>query len=184
MKKLFLRGLLLIIVALPMMAVGMSYMKAYTNPYGKEDLAGTVDVPVFQEVGFPVTHRFNEEFSLPFLGSAIIDVDSDKTPEVFIGGGHNQADSLMKYDGSNFIDVTEKLGKGLTKPKDDTTYGAAIIDADNDGRVDIFIARASGLWLYLNKADGFVGKNLNIEFNDKSVPLSMTLADLKSRWRC
>ncbi|MEP3232817.1 MAG: VCBS repeat-containing protein [Hyphomicrobiales bacterium] len=178
MKKNILRVLLLLGVALPLMVVGMSYMKAYTNPYGKEDLTGKVDVPVFQEVDFPVSHKFTKEFSLPFIGSSIIDVDGDNIPEVFIAGGHNQADSLLKFEGSGFVDTTSELGKGLTKPDNDTTYGASVIDVDNDGRSDIFIARASGVWLYLNKPGGFEGKNLNIKFNERSVPLSVALTDL------
>ena len=148
------------------MVIAMSYMKAYTNPYGKADL-GDITVPVFEEIEFPFSHTFDSEKSLPFLGSGIIDVDNDGTPEVFVGGGYNQRDKLFKFSANAFEEITTQVGKGFEKPDNDTTYGTAVIDANSDGKTDIFIARASGIWLYLNLGDGFVGKNLDIKFNKK-----------------
>ena len=177
MKKWTLRLLAFVVIALPVAVVGVSYMKAYSNPYGTPNLAG-IDVPTFNEVEFPFSHAFNKDKSLPFTGSAIIDVDGDATPEVFIGGGYEQQDAVLRFDGAKFTDATDTLGKGLTKSGADTTFGAAVIDADNDGRMDIFIARDSGITLYLNKADGFSAKKLDIPFDAKSTPLSIALADL------
>jgi hypothetical protein len=152
-------------------------MKAYSDPYGRADLSG-VEVPQFTEVAFPFTHRFDKNNSLPFLGSAIIDIDGDGTPEVFMGGGYNQPDMVMAFDGAAFVDASSTKGKGLSKAANDTTFGAAVIDADGDGRSDIFVARDSGITLYLNKASGFESKKLDIPFNEKSTPLSIALADL------
>lgn len=177
MIKWIIRGFGVMVVVIPMAAVGMSYMKAYSNPYGKADLGG-VEVPAFKEVGFPFSHQFDKNNSLPFLGSAIIDVDGDGTPEVFMGGGYNQQDMILGFDGAGFADVTASRGKGLAKAANDTTFGAAVIDADGDGRSDIFVARDSGITLYANKASGFQGSKLDIPFNAKSAPLSIALADL------
>ena len=177
MKKWTIRVVIFLALAVPAVVAGMSYMKAYNQPYGTMVFTD-VDVPSFTEVDFPFKHEFNKEKSLPFLGSAIIDVDGDGTPEVFIGGGYNQPDAIMRYDGKSFTDATSTLGKGLTKTTADTTFGAAVIDVNNDGRIDIFVARDKGITLYLNTPDGFKGRKLDIPFNDKSVPLSISLTDL------
>ena len=177
MVKWIIRVFGVLVVMVPVGAVTMSYMKAYSDPYGKADLS-SIEVPSFSEVAFPFNHGFDKNNSLPFLGSAIIDVDGDGTPEVFMGGGYNQQDMILAFEGGAFVDVSSTKGKGLAKGANDTTFGAAVIDADGDGRSDIFVARDSGITLHLNKASGFQGKKLKIPFNEKSVPLSIALADL------
>ncbi len=159
--------------------LGYSYSKAATQPYGKGDLTG-IDAPNFDEVSFPFKHQFDSEKSLPFLGSAIIDIDGDGIPEVFIGGGRMQVDTVLEFDGVGFKDATAKKGIGLVKSMPDASYGTAVIDADADGRTDLFVARDNGITLYLNKESGFQGRKLNIPFNPKSSPLSITLADLNN----
>ena len=175
--KWLLRILGALFVLLPLAVVAIAYMKAYSDPYGKADMSA-IGVPQFTEVDFPFTHQFDKNNSLPFLGSAIIDIDGDGTPEVFMGGGYAQPDMVLAFDGEKFVDVSSSKGKGLSKGAFDTTFGAAVIDADGDGRADIFVARDSGITLYLNKADGFEAKEIEIPFNSKSVPLSIALADL------
>ena len=164
-------------VVLPLGAVAVSYMKAYSDPYGEADLSA-LEVPRFKEIDFPFSHRFDKNNSLPFLGSAIIDGDGDGTPEVFIGGGYNQPDMILSFAGYAFVDASSNKGKGLSKAANDSTFGAAVIDADSDGRSDIFVARDSGISLYLNKITGFERKKLAIQFDENSVPLSIALADL------
>lgn len=176
MKWVF-RLLVLLFIIIPVAAVSVSYMKAYTNPYGKADLSA-IAVPKFTEVPFPFSHQYAKENSLPFLGSAVIDIDGDGTPEVFVGGGYEQPDAVVEFDGKGFADATATKGKGLTKANYNTTFGAAVIDTDADGRSDLFVARDNGVTLYLNKKDGFQAKKLDIPFNDKSTPLSIALADL------
>jgi hypothetical protein len=172
-----LKALGLAVVVIAAAVVGMSYMKAYTNPYGAFE-PGSVELAEFTEVSFPFSHQFDVDRSLPFLGSAIIDVDGDTTPEVFMGGGYGQADMILEFDGAQFIDATSSKGRGLVKAADATTFGAAVIDSDGDGRSDIYVARDSGITLYLNTPDGFEARPLDIRFNDASTPLSLTLADL------
>ena len=81
--KWVLRVLGALFVMIPLGALSYSYVKAYSDPYGQADLSG-IDVPRFTEVEFPFSHQFNKNNSLPFLGSAIIDIDGDGTPEVFM----------------------------------------------------------------------------------------------------
>ncbi len=182
MHKFIKYGLILLVV-IPIAGgvgvLGYSYSKAATQPYGKGDMTG-IETPDFNQVSFPFKHEYDKEKSLPFLGSAIIDIDGDGTPEVFIGGGRLQADAILEFDGTGFRDATATKGKGLIKSMPDASYGTAVIDADNDGRVDLFVARDNGITLYLNKAGGFQAQKLDIPFNPKSSPLSITLADLNN----
>lgn len=177
MLKWVLGTLGVLIVVIPVGVGVMSYMKAYSNPYEEADLNALV-VPAFAEIPFPFVHQFEKDHSLPFLGSAIIDVDGDGTPEVFMGGGFNQPDMILAFENNAFVDVTATKGSGLSKSPRDTTFGAAVIDADGDGRSDLFVARDKGITLHLNKPGGFESKKLEIAFDDKSTPLSISLADL------
>ncbi len=167
------------VVIVAIAVVSVSYMKAYNNPYDTPATA-TAHAPTFTEVDFPFANQFDGDNSLPFLGSAIIDVDGDGVPEVFMGGGYSQPDMLLEFNGSDFADATAEKGAGLTKGDRDTTFGTAVIDADGDGRSDLFVARDSGITLYLNKQGGFQGQALDIKFNSKSTPLSIALADLNN----
>lgn len=182
MFKWLLRGIGALVVIIPTMIVAMAYMKAYSDPYGEADLSG-ISVPNYTEVDFPFSHQFDKDNSLPFLGSAIIDVDGDGKPEVFMGGAYNQPDMILSFEQGAFIDTTSTLGKGLSKSPNNTTFGAAVIDADGDGRSDIFIARDNGITLYYNRPGGFEAKKLDIPFNKKSTPLSIALTDLNNDGR-
>ena len=167
-----LRALGALFIIIPIGALTFSYMKAFSHPYGQADLSD-IHVPQFTAVDFPFSHQFDKNNSLPFLGSAIIDIDGDGTPEVFVGGGYAQPDMVLEFNGTAFVDASSSKGSGLSKSDFDTTFGAAVIDTDGDGRSDIFVARDSGITLYLNKAGGFRAKTLDIPFNSKSVPLSI-----------
>jgi hypothetical protein len=113
MIKWVLRVIGVIFVIIPVTALSVSYMKAYSNPYAAADFSG-VEVPLFTEVAFPFRHRFDMNNSLPFLGSAIIDIDGDGTPEVFMGGGYNQPDMVLAFEDGAFVDVSSTKGKGLS----------------------------------------------------------------------
>ena len=182
MFKWIVRIFVVIVIAVPAMIVTMAYMKSYSDPYIEADLSG-ISVPHFTEVAFPFTHRYDGGQSLPFLGSAIIDVDGDGKPEVFMGGGYDQPDMILAFENGGFVDATFSMGKGLSKGTKDTSFGAAVIDVDGDGRSDIFVARDNGITLYYNRANGFTAKKLNIPFNRKSTPLSIALTDLNNDGR-
>ncbi len=168
-----------IALMVPFMFLLITYSKSHVDPYGRSQL-NDVEVPRFKEVNFPFTHKFGKKRSLPFLGSAVIDIDGDGTPEVFMGGGYGQTDMVLSFEEEGFADATDSLGRGLTKIYPEATFGAAVIDVDNDGRSDIFVARDSGITLYYNRDEGFIAKRLDIPFNEKSTPLSIALTDLNS----
>ena len=86
----------------------------------------------------------------PFTGAAAIDVDGDGRDEVFIGGGLNQADRLYRWVDGELVDIV--AASGLSSQ--DATHGAVSLDMDSDGDVDMVVARAAGITLYLNDGAG------------------------------
>lgn len=156
--------------------MGMFYRKAHPHPYPDVTLDAAA-TPTFSEVKLGFVHQ-HAKGSLPFLASAIIDANRDGVPELFLGGGAGQSDALYQFKDGAFIDISS--GSGLSKDGSEPTYGAAAIDANQDGKSDLFIARESGIYLYTNNGGTFVGKKLSVPFNDKSVPMSFALADINN----
>ncbi len=129
----------------------------------------------FAEVSLPFTHQADLDNSLPFMAAAAIDVDGDGVDEIFMGGGKGQADAIFGYDGGAFHPLG---GYSFEKGDADATHGAVSIDVDNDGRVDLFVARESGVWLHMNIGAGFTSQNLNLPLADNTTPLSIALGDI------
>ena len=162
-----------LVVALVVVVLGVSYNKTHSEPYDQtipEEL-----IPTFSSVSLDFVHRYDGS-SLPMLASCIIDVDGDGIAEVFLGGGKNQPDALFRFRQGGFEPVAEAAGISKTLP--DASYGAATIDVDDDGDNDLFVARDSGVMLYINTDGRFSGTRLEIPFDKKSTPISFAFADL------
>jgi enediyne biosynthesis protein E4 len=173
MKKL-LKIIPVIIVILMVIVVVRMKMDA-RDPY--PDLTvGEVAVPTFKEVEFPFVHEHNNEESLPFTASAVIDIDNDGIEEVFIGGGYSQQDGLFAFKDGKFVDISSD--RGLTKQDKDTTFGSVVLDVNKDGNSDLIVSRDSGVYLYTNKAGKFSGQNLSVTLNEKTAPLSVAVGDI------
>lgn len=164
-----------ILIILIMIMVGVRMRMDASDPY-PDITANDVTVPTFTEVEFPFTHQHNDDMSLPFMASAIIDADSDGIEEVFIGGGYNQQDALFTYKNDRFIDVSDH--NGLIKDANDTTFGSVVLDTDNDGDSDLLITRNSGVYIYENNNGNFTGRNLNIPFDGNSTTLTVAVSDI------
>lgn len=130
----------------------------------------------FSEIPTDFTHTSDFVAALPFMALSAIDVDVDGVDEIFAGGGIGQQDGLLAFDGTGAFSTLS----GYSTPKDesDPTYGAASIDATNDGLPDLFVVRPSGLYLYVNTGTGFAGQQVAFPLDRKSLPLSIAIADL------
>ena len=104
--KYFIFGLVTIVVLVMTLLAGRGIYDRQI-PYDV-DLMGTV-IPEYQEMFIPFTNSNDGEASLPFLASAIIDVDGDGREELFLGGGHGQDDGLFRFDGKTFQSVDDVL---------------------------------------------------------------------------
>ncbi len=131
----------------------------------------------FVEVALPFTHNADLDNSLPFMASAAIDVDGDGVEELFLGGGKDQSDAFFGYKrGKGFVSLG--VDYRLAKSAADATHGAASIDVDKDGNIDLFVTRESGVWLHRNVGDGFTSENLNLPLANNTTPLSIALGDV------
>jgi len=146
------------------------------DPYPGTTVAAS-SIPTFAEVNLPYLHVYDPG-DLPFMASAVIDIDGDGVEEVFLGGGSGQQDGLLRFTGDGFEDII--AGRGLDKVLPDATYGAATIDADGDGAVDLLVARQSGVYFYRNAGSSFEGRDLEVPFNEKSVAISIGLGDINN----
>lgn len=147
----------------------------YRPPYQVE--INLADIPVFREVELKYSHVYKHGKLLPVVGAAAFDVDADQIPELFIGGGHLQRDELFRFKDNSFVNITQNAG--LIKAFGDISYGAASIDVDNNGYADLFVARDSGIYLYLNDKGYLRPQKLNISMNqDNAVTVSISLADI------
>jgi len=174
MKRYF-KFLPIIPATLIIMALTFSYKKANPNPYPESKPDS--EVPKYTEITLDHTHNYNGKKFLPVIGSAVIDFDGDGISEVFIGGGENQDDVLYKYTTEGFVKINEIT---FGKSDNDATYGASVLDMNNDGKDDLLIARESGGYLYLNDGASFKMTPLDLMLNEKSRVISFAPADLNS----
>jgi len=169
MKKKLLIGLAVVATAVIITPklIGI-YIQGIPQSQGETDLS-------FQPIAVDHSQKMDLDTSLPFVGSAPIDIDGDGVDEIFFGGGNLQEDRFFKYTPSGLKDIGSL---GLTKTMGITTYGAAVIDTNRDGKKDIFIARDDGVYLYTNNGQGFDGVKIDFPLDSKSVPLSIATADI------
>jgi hypothetical protein len=138
------------------------------------DLAG-VEIPTYKESAILFNQGNDFSKSLPFLASAIIDVDNDGIEELFLGGSKNTPDGLFQFKNNQLILI--EGARGLTKGAT-ASYGAVALDVDNNGEQDLLVAREDGIWLHHNKNGLFESKKLNAVMPEGTVPLSIAIADL------
>jgi hypothetical protein len=130
----------------------------------------------FNEIPTAFTHVSDFVAALPFMALSAIDVDNDGVDEIFVGGGIGQQDAILQYDGSAL--VNSDIGSGITKDNADPTYGAMSIDATADGLADLFVARESGVYFYVNTGSGFSGGQVDFPLDKQSMPLSIAAGDI------
>lgn len=170
-KRLIICGLAIglgAIIFLLLSAFGaLRFWQAERTPQGETDLA-------FTQVNLPFAHEADLVGSLPFLASAAIDINGDGTDELFLGGGDLQADGFFKFENGKFV----AMNMSIQKDSQDATHGAATMDIDNDGDVDLFTARESGVWFHENKGGAFGSVKLDLGLADNTTPLSLGFGDI------
>jgi len=159
--------LIAIVIAILSAYGGLRFWQAEKQPQGETDLS-------FSAAELPFVHEADLEGSLPFLGSAAIDINGDGRDELFLGGGDEQADQMFEFKNGGF----KALPFTFEKEASDATHGAAHIDIDNDGDTDLFTARESGVWYHENNGGTFGSEKLALNIADNSVPLSISFGDI------
>ncbi len=168
--------LLLCVVAIALIGIVFALLSAFgVFRYWQAEKTEQGDTALsFSRATLPFIHVADLDNSLPFLGSAAFDADGDGVDELFLGGGDTQADKLFKFDNGGFV----ALNYNFPKDSVDATHGAASIDIDNDGDVDLYTARESGIWFHENNGESFNTIKLPIELAENTTPLSISFGDI------
>jgi len=138
-------------------------------------LASTV-VPTFETIELPQQHSHSDATSLPVTAGAAIDIDGDGVDELFIGGGHGQADVLYKFNDGGFEVISNAAG--IDKPEGGSSLGALVLDTDKDGQQDLIVVRPTGIWLYSNNGGIFSGRKLDAPLLTDTTAVSVAVADI------
>ncbi|MGI9288949.1 MAG: FG-GAP repeat domain-containing protein, partial [Pseudomonadales bacterium] len=173
MKKYIICGLVIILAVAVFLQVTKKGVQLAVQ--GEEVQQGETELR-FNEIATDFKHSSDFNAALPFMGLSAIDVDNDGVDEVFVGGGIGQQDAILVYENSALS--VSKYGSAITKESSDPTYGAMSIDATGDGLADLFIARQSGVYFYTNTGSGFSGAKVDFPLDRKSMPLSISAADI------
>lgn len=134
-----------------------------------------VDIPTFTAVDIPYDQTHDDSTTLPFMASAVIDVDGDGTEELFLGGSRSQPDALVKYADGRFIVVADA---GIEKASGQASHGATVLDVDKDGDDDLIVARTDGIWLHLNEGGKFSTRKLGADMPNDTTALGIGVADI------
>ena len=174
------KKILKFLLAIPVLVIVIIGLVAYkfssdrNNPYS--DIKPDSFVPEYTEIPLGFVQVYQEANSLPFMASAVIDLDQDGVEEVYLGGGMGQEDGFFKYSENGFEDITAQVE--FEKDANDVTYGASVIDADDDGLSDMFVARKSGVYLYTQNADGFSKQKIKIDGMERFSPQAFGMGDI------
>ncbi|MFT7373801.1 MAG: hypothetical protein ACI9T9_002501 [Oleiphilaceae bacterium] len=168
-----------VLIILPAMVILMMVLVAGNFILDRQDDyevdLSDVEIPNFEESVIEFNQGNDFSVSLPFLASAIIDVDGDGVEELFLGGSQNTPDGLFKFQDNTLIAIEGALGisKGKT-----ASMGSVVLDVDNDGKQDLLVAREDGIWLHHNDGTSFSTQKLNAKMPDDTLALSIAVADL------
>ncbi|WP_428356157.1 CRTAC1 family protein [Methyloprofundus sp.] len=173
------KSILKILTLIPLTLLGIftivSYIKANPNPY--PDSKADSEIPIYTEIELAHEHNYNGEKFLPILASAAIDIDNNGVSELFLGGGENQDDVLYVFSNNAF---EPHSAIKFAKDNNDATYGASVVDINNDGLDDLLLARESGGYIYYNTGNSFKAKKIDLHLNEKSRAVSFALADINN----
>ncbi|MDH5589406.1 MAG: CRTAC1 family protein [Gemmatimonadota bacterium] len=90
------------------------------------------------------------------VGVAWFDYDADGDLDLFVANQNGDEDAFFRNDGNDhFVDVAPELGMNRPDRGDEFgSVGPAVVDHDNDGDLDLFIATYGPDVLWENQGDG------------------------------
>jgi hypothetical protein len=82
-------------------------------------------------------------------------MDQDGDLDAFVANQNGDLDAFFRNDGGSFTDVAGELGMdGAPRTEEYGGVGPSVIDYDNDGDLDLFVANYGPDFLYRNNGDG------------------------------
>lgn len=76
------------------------------------------------------------------MGVAAADIDDDADVDLLVVNNIMQSDSFFRNEGGYFVDTTSAVGLGASSRRN-TRFGVALVDFDNDGRLDLYHANGA-----------------------------------------
>jgi hypothetical protein len=110
------------------------------------------------------------------VGAVWFDMNEDGRLDVFTANQDGTLNGLFRNDGSRFVDVARELGMDAAgRPENFGSNGPSVIDYDNDGRLDLFVAGYGRNFLFHNEGRGRfqeVAEAMGVAGGDKATPSS------------
>jgi hypothetical protein len=89
------------------------------------------------------------------VGAVWFDMNDDGRLDLFVANQDGTLNGLWRNDGSRFVDVAGELGMDAAgRPANFGSNGPSVVDYDNDGRLDLFVAGYGRNFLFHNDGDG------------------------------
>ena len=108
------------------------------------------------------------------VGAVWFDMNDDGRLDVFVANQDGTLNGLFRNDGSRFVDVAKDLGMDAGgRPANFGSNGPSVVDYDNDGRLDLFVAGYGRNFLFHNDGNGRfteVSAAMGVAGGDKATP--------------
>jgi hypothetical protein len=107
------------------------------------------------------------------VGAVWFDYNQDGRLDVFCANQDGTLNGFFRNDGTRFVDVAHEMGMdAYGRPSDFGSNGPSVIDYDNDGNLDLFVAGYGRNFLFHNNGGQFkeVAAQLGVAGGDHATP--------------
>ena len=107
------------------------------------------------------------------VGAVWFDMNEDGRLDVFCANQDGDKNGLWRNDGAKFVDVAEELGMEAAGRAALGSNGPSVVDVDNDGFFDLFVAGYGRNFLYQNDGGGRfadIAVQMGVAGGDRATP--------------
>ena len=108
------------------------------------------------------------------VGAVWFDFNRDGRLDLFTANQDGTLDGFFRNDGNKFVDIAHELGMDQAgRPANHGSCGPSVIDYNNNGLLDLFVAGYGANFLFQNQGDGTfkdVAPQLNLFSGDHATP--------------